>query len=106
MRPVNLHKAAAVKAKVEKLLKSGFIYPIALKKWVSNLVPVNKKKGTIHICTDFRDLNKSCPKDNYPMPFIDQIIDACMGSELFSFMDGFSGYNQIQIKLEDRHKLL
>ena len=53
---------------------------------------------------DFRDLNKACLKDNYPTPFIDQIIDACAGSEVFSFMDGFSRYNQIQIKLEDQHK--
>ena len=58
----------------------------------------------IRVCTRFHDLNKSCPKDNYPTPFIDQIIDACAGSEVFSFMDGFSRYNQIQIKLEDQHK--
>ena len=95
----------AVKDEVEKLLKVGFIYPIALTKWVSNLVPIDKKQGTIRVCTDFRDLNKSCPKENYPMPFIDQIIDACMGSEVFSFMDGFSRYNRIQIKLEDQHKI-
>ena len=90
MRPVNPRKVVAVKAKVEKLLKVGFIYPIALTKWVSKPVPIDKKQGTIWICTDFRDLNKAYPKDNYPTPFIDQIIDACMGSEVFSFMDGFS----------------
>ena len=105
LRPVNLCKVAMVKAKVEKLLKAGFIYPIALPEWVSNLVPIDKKQGTIRVCTNFRDLNKACPKDNYPMPFIDQIIDACVGSELFSFMYGFSGYNQIQIKPEDQHKI-
>ena len=93
MRPVNPHKAVTVKAKVEKLLKASFIYPIALTKWVSNPVPVDKKKGTIRICIDFIDLNKAFPKYNYPMPFIDQIIDACVGSEVFSFMDGFSRYN-------------
>ena len=93
-----------MKVEVEKLLKAGFIYPIALTEWVSNPVPVDKKKGTIRICTDFRDLNKAYPKDNYPTPFIDQIIDACAGSEVFSFMEGFSGYNQMQIKLEDQHK--
>jgi hypothetical protein len=58
---------------------------------------MNKKKGTIHMCMEFRDLNKACPKDNFPTPFIDQILDACAGSETFSFMGGFSGYNQIQI---------
>ena len=83
---------------MEKLLKAGFIYSIALTEWVSNPIPVDKKKRMIRVCIDFHDLNKPCPKDNYPTPFIDQIIDACAGSEVFSFVDGFSGYNQIQIK--------
>ena len=52
----------------------------------------------------FRDLNKACSKDNYPTPFIDQIIDACAGNEMFSFMDGFSGYNKISILPEDQRK--
>jgi hypothetical protein len=69
--PVNPRKVVATKDEVEKLLKVGFIYPIQLTQWVSNPVPVNKKHGTIHICTDFRDLNKACPKENFPMPFID-----------------------------------
>ena len=90
LRPVNLRKAATVKAEVEKLLRASFIYPIALTTWVSNPVPIDKKQGNIRMCTNFQDLNKSYPKDNYPMPFIDQIIDACTGSEVFSFMDGFS----------------
>ena len=63
-------------------------------KWVSNPVPVDKKQGTIRVYTNFRDLNKSCSKDNYPTPFIDQIIDAWTGSEVFLFMDGFSRYNK------------
>jgi hypothetical protein len=104
LHPINPRKAVAIKVEVEKLLKAGFIYPIHLTQWVSNLVPVNKKQGMIHVCTDFRDLNKVCPKDNFPTPFIDQIVDECTGCEAFSFMDGFSGYNQIQIKPEDQHK--
>ena len=52
----------------------------------------------------FPHLNHACPKDNFPTPFIDHILDECAGSEVFSFMDGFSGYNQIQIKPEDQHK--
>jgi hypothetical protein len=75
-----------------------------LTKWVSNLVPVNKKKGTICVCMDFSDLNKECPKDNFLTPFIDQILDECARSKVFSFMDIFSGYNQIQIKPKDQHK--
>ena len=59
---------------------------------------MDKNKGAIHICTDFCDLNHAYPKDNFPTPFIDQILDECAGSVVISFMDGFSGYNQIQIK--------
>jgi hypothetical protein len=104
LRPVHPKKLVAIKAEVEKLLKSGFIYPVPLTEWVSNLVPVAKKQGTIRVCVDYRDLNKACPKDNYPTPFIDQIIDNCAGSVVFSFMDGFSGYNQIEILPADQHK--
>ena len=95
LRPFSSRKEAVVKAEVEKLLKVGFIYLIALTEWVSNPVPVDKKKGTIRVCTKFHNLNKSCPKENYPTPFIDQIIDSCAWSEVFSFIDGFSGYNNI-----------
>jgi hypothetical protein len=97
LHPVHPKKTATIKAEVEKLLKSGFIYPVPLMEWVSNIVLVTKKQGTICVCVDYRDLNKACLKDNYPMPFIDQIIDNCAGSVIFSFMDGFSGYNQIDI---------
>jgi hypothetical protein len=104
IHPVNPQKAEAIKAEVHKLLKVGFIYPVHLTQWVSNLVWVKKKQGTIHVCMDFHDLNKVCPKDNFPTPFIDQIVDEYASCEVFSFMNGFSRYNQIQIKLEDQHK--
>ncbi|WP_208081288.1 hypothetical protein, partial [Bacteroides uniformis] len=68
-------KAAAIKAEVEKLLNAGFIYPIPLTEWVSNIVPVDKKQGTIRVCVDYRDINQACPKEKYPTPFIDQMID-------------------------------
>jgi hypothetical protein len=103
-RPLHPSKAAAIKAEIDKLRTAGFIYPIAYTSWVSNPVPVDKKQGTIHVCTDFRDLNNACPKDNFPTPFIDQIIDDCAGHEALSFMDGFSGYNQIQIHPADQYK--
>ena len=100
--PVHPRKAVAIKGEVEKLLKAGLIYLIPLTDWVSNIVPVAKKQGIIHVCVDYLDLNCACPKDNYLAPFIDQIIDECSKSKLFSFMDGFSGYNQIQIKPKDQ----
>eukprot|EP00253_Pinus_taeda_P008686 PITA_08686 len=102
--PVHPRKAVTIKADVEKLLKAGFIYPIPLTDWVSNIVPVDKKQGTIHVYVDYRNINRACPKYNYPTPFIDQLIDKCAGSEIYLFMDGFSGYNQISIAPADQHK--
>ena len=78
-------------------MKARFIYSIPLTKWVSNIVPVAKKQGAIRVCIDFRDLNKACPKDNFSTPHIDQVIDNCVGSVIFYFMDGFFGYNQIDM---------
>jgi hypothetical protein len=104
LRPVHPHKAVAIKLEVEKLLKAGFIYPMALTDWVSNPVPIDKKGGNIRVCIDYRDITKACPKDNFPAPFVDQIVDDCARSEIFSLMDGFSGYNQINIAPEDQHK--
>ena len=104
LRPVHPKKADAIKEEVEKLLRAGLIYPVPLTEWVSNIVPVMKKQGTIRVCVDYRDVNNACPKDNYPTPFIDQIIDDCAGCEIYLFMDGFSGYNQINIRPDDQHK--
>jgi hypothetical protein len=88
LRPVHPRKATTIKLEVEKLLKAGFIYPVALTDWVSNLVPIDKKQGTIRVCIDYRDINKACPKDNFPTPFVDQIVDDCARSEIFS-LDGW-----------------
>ena len=104
LRQVHPKKATAIKSEVEKLLHAGFIYPVPLTDWVSNIVLVMKKQGTIRVCVDYRDVNQACPKDNYPTPFIDQIIDECAGCKIFSFMDGFSGYNQINIRPQDQSK--
>ena len=65
---------------------------------------MTKKHGTIRVCVDYHDINRAYPKDNYPTPFIDQLIDECAGSEIYSFMDDFSSYNQINISPADQHK--
>ena len=72
--------------------------------WVANVVPVPKKDGKIRVCVDFRDLNKASPKDDFPLPHIDILVDNTAGHALLSFMDGFSGYNQILMAPEDREK--
>jgi hypothetical protein len=92
-RPIHLGRALDVKVEIDKLQKVGFIYPITYTSWVSNLVPIMKKQGTIHVCTDFHDLNNACPKYNYPKSFIDLIINKCTGHEFLPFMDGLSCYN-------------
>ncbi|XP_075483761.1 uncharacterized protein LOC142523912 [Primulina tabacum] len=93
-----------VKEEVEKLLKAKFIKPIRYTEWLSNIVPVMKKNGKVRICIDFRDLNCATPKDLYVMPIPDMLIDSVARHELLSFMDGFSGYNQIKIAETDTHK--
>ena len=90
-----------VKTKLQKMLNVGFIYPISDSQWVSPLVVVLKKNGKWRICVDYRELNKATQKDHFPLPFIDQVLDNLFSKKYFSFLDGFSGYNQIQIALED-----
>ena len=89
---------------VKKLLAAGFIKPIQHPKWLFNAVPVNKKNGQICCCVDFRNLNKTCPKDEFPLPNIDLLVDLAVGSSMFSFMDGYSGYNQICMAAKDAEK--
>ncbi|CAL8084639.1 unnamed protein product [Prunus armeniaca] len=62
---------------------------------------VRKAKGGWQMCQDYTDLNKACPKDSFPLPRIDQLVDATAGHELLSFMDAYSGYNQIFMNLAD-----
>ncbi|KAL5562369.1 hypothetical protein UlMin_032116 [Ulmus minor] len=68
----------------------------------SNVVLVKKANGNWRVCVDFTDLNRACPKDSFPLPRIDQLVDATAGHELLSFMDAYSGYNQIRMHEEDR----
>ena len=90
-----------MKKEIEKLLEVGFIRSIDYLEWMANIVPIKKPTSEIRVCTDFRDLNKACPKDDFPLPNIDMIIDSLAGYEMLSFMDGFLGYNQIRIKESD-----
>ena len=94
----------AIKGEVEKFLKAGYICPKPLTDQASNIVPVTKKQGTIRVCVDYHDINRVCLKYNYPNPFIEKIIDECVESEIFSLIDYFFGYNQINILPADQHK--
>jgi len=103
-RRLNPHLKEVVKAELQKNLGVKFIYPISDSKWVSPFVVVPKKNGKWRISVDYRELNKETQKDHFPLPFIDQVLDTLAGNKFFSFLDGFGGYNQIQIAPEDQDK--
>ena len=94
------HVTLLVKENLEKLLKAGFICAIDYVEWISNIVLVSKHDKSIRVSTDFRDLNLVCPKDDFPLPNINMLVDMTVGYEMYSLMDGFFGYNQIKILLE------
>ena len=90
-----------MKEEVEKLRENGFIREAYYPSWVANPVLVPKPNGKWRTCVDFTDLNKACPKDCFPLPRIDQLVDATAGHEVLSFMDAYSGYNQITMHPPD-----
>ena len=87
--------ALLVNKELENMLDEKVIHPIDYLEWISNMILVTKPSSDIRICTNFRDLNKACPKDDFPMSNIDMIVDLTAGHEILSLMDEFSGYNQI-----------
>ncbi|KAI0498537.1 hypothetical protein KFK09_019425 [Dendrobium nobile] len=86
---------------VKKLAEARFIREEQYPSSVASVVPVRKKNGQIRICVDYRDLNKACPKDEFPLPIPELMVDIASSHAIFSFMDGSSGYNQIKMALED-----
>ena len=101
LRKYRIDVEEKINVEVNKLLKARYIEEIECPSWLANIVPVKKKGGQIRIYVDFRGLNKACPKDKFPLPNVDILVDAIAGHERFSFMDGYSGYNQIFIEPVD-----
>ena len=89
---------------VDKLLTVGFIREVYYLEWLANVVMVKKSNEKWRMCVDFIDLNCACPKDSFPLPRIDQSVESTVGHELLTFMDAFSGYNQICMNEEDQEK--
>ncbi|KAI3821347.1 hypothetical protein L1987_08913 [Smallanthus sonchifolius] len=87
---------------VERLLKSRMIREVKLPKWLASVVVVQKKNGKWRFCVDYTDLNKACPKDPFPLPHIDSMVDATAGHEILTFMDASSGFQQIQMEPSDQ----
>ena len=78
-----------IKEEVKKQLDAGFLEVSKYPQWMANIVSVPKKDGKVQMCVDYRELNRSSPKDNFPLPHIDTLVDNTAKHSLFSFMDGF-----------------
>ena len=104
LRKMHPSLESVVKKELNKLLASRIIFPVRHTQWVANLVPVRKKNGDIRLCVDFRNLNRVSEKDNYPVPPMEKILQQVSGSEMFSLLDGFSGYNQVLVSKTNQLK--
>ena len=102
-RPSKEH-AEAVRQEVTKLKQAEAIKEVFYPEWLANTVVVKKKSGKWRVCVNFTYLNKACPKDPFPMPKIDRLVDATVGHPRMSFLDAFQGYHQIPLALDDQEK--
>ncbi|KAI5423915.1 hypothetical protein KIW84_030220 [Lathyrus oleraceus] len=93
LRRTRLEMVVKIKEEVQKQLDAGFLTVTNYPPWIANIVPVPKKDGKVRMCVDYRDLNRASPKDDFPLPHIDVLVDNTAQFSVFSFMDGFSGYN-------------
>ncbi|KAI5327993.1 hypothetical protein L3X38_027389 [Prunus dulcis] len=83
-----------VREEIERLVKAGFIRPAIYADWLANIVPVLKRKArAVRIYVDYRNLNEATPKDEYPMPMADLLVDGAAHNQMLSFMDGHARYN-------------
>ena len=103
-RRMGKERRNAAALEVQKLLEAGFIKEIHYTTWLANVVLVKKSNGQWRMCVDYTSLNKACPKDAYPLPSIDRLVDGAAGNKVLSFLDAFSGYNQISMYDRDVEK--
>ncbi|CAL9005279.1 unnamed protein product, partial [Prunus brigantina] len=105
-RGMSMEIELKVKEEIERLVKAGFIRIAIYADWLSNIVPVLKRKiGAVRIYVDYKNLNEASPKDEYPMPMADMLVDGAAYNPMLSFMDGNAGYNQIMVAEDDIHKI-
>ncbi|RDY01967.1 hypothetical protein CR513_14630, partial [Mucuna pruriens] len=104
LRRMKPEVALKIKEEVEKQWNVGFLAVAEYPQWVANIVPVPKKDGKLRMCVDYRDLNRASPKDNFPLPHIDLLVDNTTEYSCYSFIDGFSIYNQIRMAPKDKEK--
>ena len=98
----NTRGVTAIGQEIAKLLAARFIREVFHSDWLANPVLVKKKARKWRMCVDYTGLNKACPKDHFPMPRIDQIVNSTSGCEILSFLDAYSSYHQITMKESDQ----
>ncbi|XP_017420406.2 uncharacterized protein LOC108330432 [Vigna angularis] len=103
-RRMGEEKRKAVEEEMEKLRRAGFVRAVTYTTWLASVVMVKKASGKWRMCTDYTDLNKACPKDSHPLPSIDALVDGASGHRVLSFLDAYSGYNQIPMYGPDIEK--
>ncbi|GJY05981.1 reverse transcriptase domain-containing protein [Tanacetum coccineum] len=94
----------AINDEVSKLMTAGIMREVHYHDWLSNPVMVKKSDNSWRMCVDFKDLNKACPKDGYPLPKIDRKVESLCGFPFKCFLDAYKGYHQIQMAEEDEEK--
>ncbi|GJT18217.1 reverse transcriptase domain-containing protein [Tanacetum coccineum] len=94
----------AINDEVSKLVTAGIMREVHYHDWLSNPVMVKKSDNSWRMCVDFKDLNKACPKDGYPLPEIDWKVESLCGFPFKCFLDAYKGYHQIQMAEEDEEK--
>nr|KYP60941.1 Retrovirus-related Pol polyprotein from transposon 17.6 [Cajanus cajan] len=103
-RKMRMERKLAVETEVAKLLEAGFIREVHYTTWLANVVMVKKPNEKWRMCIDYTNLNKACPKDAYPLPNIDRLVDGASGHGVLTFFDAYSGYNQIPMHPRDEEK--
>jgi len=102
LRRFNEEKRRLIDEEIDKLLAAGFIKKVYHPEWLYNPILVEKKSGKWRMCVDYTSLNKVCPKDSFPLPHRDQVVDSTSGCETLCFLDAYSGYHQITTKESDQ----
>jgi hypothetical protein len=95
---------AMVKEELDKLLEARFIRLVETTEWVSSVVLALKKNGKLRVCVNYKALNKVTKKDQYPLPFCEEILEEIAGHKMYTFEDGYKGYHQVKITSEDQLK--
>jgi len=104
LRTINPAFLPTIEREIKKMLHAQIILPLRYSIWVANLVPIRRQNGEIRLCVDFRNLNKASLKYNYPFPKMDQLLQIISGTQRLSMLDGFPGYNQVNVDTTDREK--